>query len=448
MDVSPQRTAVIGAGYVGLTTGACLASLGHHVVCVDVDEAKIARLRQGRVDILEPDLPELVAAGLTDGHLDFTGDVTTAVRAAEVVFLCLPTPMAADGRADLSAVESVVAELGPSLPTGCVVVNKSTVPVGTAAWVRRMLDRDDLAVVSNPEFLREGSAVQDFLNPDRIVVGSDDEDAARRVADLYRPLRAPVVRTDAASAEMIKYAANCFLAVKLSYVNAIAELCEVFGADVDAVTTGMGHDPRIGRAFLRPGPGWGGPCLPKDSSALLRMADTAGVRFDLLQAAVDDNTRQGERVVRRLAEELGSLHRARIGLLGLAFKAGTNDLRGSPALRSAELLVAAGAEVTAYDPAVSLDLHHIAVVDDAYQAVKEADAVLLATEWPEFRALDWTAIAELMNGTLVFDARNHLDPAAIDEAGLTWRGIGRMVTAGSPDRRTPSTKGERSERTA
>ncbi len=428
--MSIRRITVVGAGYVGLTTGACLASFGHHVVCADVDVGKVARLREGKVDILESGLPELVAAGLAAGTLEFEVGAASAVRAAEAVFLCVPTPMAADGTADLSAVESVIAEVGAVLPTGCVVVNKSTVPVGTAEWMRQLLGRDDVAVVSNPEFLREGSAVHDFLHPDRIVVGSSDESAARRVAGLYADLGVPTVRTNAASAEMIKYASNCFLAVKLSYVNAIAELCETFGAEIDEVTAGMGHDPRIGKAFLRPGPGWGGPCLPKDASALLQLAKAGEVRFDLLQAAVDDNAGQGRRVVRRLADELGKpLDQARIGLLGLTFKAGTNDLRGSPAVQVAELLVAAGAEVTAYDPAVQGELPSITTVDDAYLAVKEVDAVVLVTEWPQFRELDWPAIAQLMNGGLVFDARNHLDPEILEQAGLRWRGIGRQAAA-------------------
>ncbi|MEQ0558599.1 UDP-glucose/GDP-mannose dehydrogenase family protein [Amycolatopsis sp. NEAU-NG30] len=428
--MSIHRITVVGAGYVGLTTGACLASFGHRVVCADVDAGKIARLRAGKVDILEAGLPELVAAGLAAGTLAFEVGAAAAVQDAEAVFLCVPTPMAADGTADLSAVASVAAELGALLPAGCVVVNKSTVPVGTAEWVRRLLGRDDVAVVSNPEFLREGSAVHDFLHPDRIVVGSADEPAARRIAELYSPLRAPVVCTNAASAELIKYAANCFLAVKLSYVNAVAELCETFGAEIDAVTAGMGHDPRIGQAFLRPGPGWGGPCLPKDASALLRLAEGRGVRFDLLQAAVDDNARQSRRVVRRLADELGKpLDGARIGLLGLAFKPGTNDLRGSPALQVAELLADAGAEVVAHDPAVHRELPRITVVGDAYLAVKEVDAVLLVTEWPQFRELDWPAVADLMDGGLVFDARNHLDPAVLERSGLRWRGIGRQAAA-------------------
>ncbi|MGH3932532.1 MAG: UDP-glucose dehydrogenase family protein, partial [Pseudonocardiaceae bacterium] len=296
-----RRIAVVGSGYVGLTTGACLASLGHRVVCADLDEGKVARLCRGEVSILEPGLPELVAEGLAAGRLRFVMGAAAAVGqgpdAAEVVFLCVPTPMGAGGAADLSAVRSVVTEVRELLPPGCVVVNKSTVPVGTAALTATLLDRPDVAVVSNPEFLREGSAVADFLTPDRIVVGSDAQDAAERVAALYSRLGAPTVLTDAASAEMVKYAANCFLAMKLSYVNAVAELCERLGADVLAVTEGIGYDRRIGQAFLTPGPGWGGSCLPKDTHALLQVALAADCDFALLRASLDTNTRQQVRMV-------------------------------------------------------------------------------------------------------------------------------------------------------
>ncbi|MBV9730593.1 MAG: UDP-glucose/GDP-mannose dehydrogenase family protein, partial [Pseudonocardiales bacterium] len=304
-----RRIAVIGSGYVGLTTGACLASLGHRVVCADVDEGKVAQLSAGELPILEPGLPELVAQGLAAGRLRFVVGAAAAVgqgpEAAEVMFLCVPTPMGAGGAADLSAVEAVVTEVRTLLPAGCVVVNKSTVPVGTAARTAQLLARPDVAVVSNPEFLREGSAVEDFLNPDRIVVGCDAQDAAERVAALYARLGAPTVLTDAASAELVKYAANCFLAMKLSYVNTIAELCERFGADVLDVTEGIGYDRRIGQAFLQPGPGWGGSCLPKDTHALLQVCAAVGFDFPLLQASLDTNTRQQHRMVEKVRDAVG-----------------------------------------------------------------------------------------------------------------------------------------------
>jgi UDPglucose 6-dehydrogenase len=416
----------VGTGYVGLTTGACLASIGHRVTCVDVDEAKIARLAAGRVDILEPGLAELVARGLTSRRLSFVVGARHAVAGAEGVFLCVPTPMGAGGAADLRAVEAVAAEIRDALPSGCALITKSTVPVGTSRRIRDLLGRADLPVVSNPEFLREGTAVADFLGPDRIVVGSDDLDAARWVAWLYRDLAAPSVVTDAASAELIKYAANCFLAMKLSYVNSMAELCERLGADIESVTRGMGHDRRIGQSFLKPGPGWGGSCLPKDTSALLNIADSVRFDFGLLSAAVEENLAQRDRIIAKIAGAVrGDLSSARIGLLGLAFKAGTNDLRDSPALSVASVLCAHGAEVTAYDPAVGGELPGMAVVDDAYRVAKAADAVVVLTEWEEFRRLDWAYLGELMAGDAVVDTRNLLDPAAILDAGLSWQGIGR-----------------------
>jgi UDPglucose 6-dehydrogenase len=423
--VFARRIAVIGTGYVGLTTGACLASLGHHVVCADVDVAKVERLRAGQVTILEPGLAELVAEGLAAGRLEFVVGAA-AVGDAEVVFLCVPTPMGQGGAADLAAVESVIAEVRTMLPVGCVVVNKSTVPVGTAARVSGLLKRKDVPIVSNPEFLREGSAVRDFLNPDRIVVGCDIQDAAERVAALYARLGAPTVLTDAASAEMVKYAANCFLAMKLSYVNAIAELCERLGADVADVTEGMGYDRRIGQSFLRPGPGWGGSCLPKDTQALLQVAGAVGYDFPLLSATIDTNTHQRQLIVAKIREAAGGrLRGRRIGLLGLAFKAGTNDLWDSPALAVAELLAAEGAELTGFDPGISHLVEGIRVVGDAYQAAKDADTVVLLTEWPEFRSLDWARIGEVAAGSVVVDTRNHLDPDALRRCGLTWWGVGR-----------------------
>lgn len=424
--MNAARIVVVGTGYVGLTTGACLASLGHTVTCVDVDTVKVARLSAGRVDILEPGLAELVARGLTGGTLSFVVGAAEAVRDADAVFLCVPTPMGAGGAADLRAVEDVVTEIADHLPPDCAVVTKSTVPVGTTRRISALLGRSDIAVVSNPEFLREGTAVDDFLGPDRIVVGSDTPGAAQRIADLYASLGAPSVVTDAASAELVKYAANCFLAMKLSYVNSIAELCERFGADIESVTEGMGHDRRIGRSFLKPGPGWGGSCLPKDTSALLRMSESTGFGFELLDAAIAENLAQRERIIAKIARAVGgNLADARIGLLGLAFKAGTNDLRDSPALGVASVLCAHGAEVTAYDPAVAEEQPGILVVDSAYRAAKGADAVVVLTEWPEFRRLDWHYMAESMHGDTVLDTRNLLDPDTVLDAGLSWQGIGR-----------------------
>ncbi|QIS03366.1 nucleotide sugar dehydrogenase [Nocardia brasiliensis] len=422
--------AVIGAGYVGLTTAVCLASLGHRVVCADVDPAKIETLSGGASTIAEPGMCELVVDGLAAGRLSFVLGASAAVTGAEFVILCVPTPMGADGAADLSTLESVIAEVRHQLAPGCVVVNKSTVPVGSTVRINGLIDRDDVSVVSNPEFLREGSAVSDFLNPDRIVVGSSDPEAAHKVAALYDRLAAPVLVTGAASAELIKYAANCYLATRLSYVNAIAELCESFGADIGDVTAGMGYDQRIGNQFLRPGPGWGGSCLPKDTHALLRSAEAVGCEFPLLRAAIDTNARQRELVVDKVRSAVGgSLAGARIGMFGLTFKAGTDDLRDSPALAIAERLAAEGADVRAYDPSVRDAVPgvtgRVRVMETAYHAAHGAAAVMLLTEWPEFRDLDWKRVACLLDGRSVIDTRNHLDPIVLHLAGLSCERVGR-----------------------
>ncbi|MEJ2888058.1 UDP-glucose dehydrogenase family protein [Actinomycetospora aeridis] len=443
-----RRVAVVGTGYVGLTTGACLASLGHQVVCADIDTAKVERLRRGVVDIVEPGLSEMVVEQVSAGRLSFVVGAASGVSSAfpggsdgvdldaEIVFLCLPTPMGVGGVADLRAVEAVVEETRELLAGGTVVVNKSTVPVGTAARTMELLDRADVSVVSNPEFLREGSAVHDFLNPDRIVVGCDTAEAAERVAALYARLGAPTVLTDAASAELLKYAANCFLAMKLSYVNAMAELCERVGADITDVTEGLGYDRRIGQAFLSPGPGWGGSCLPKDTHALLQVADAADFEFRLLRATIDTNTRQRQRIVDKVRHAVtgrraGSLTRVRLGLLGLTFKAGTDDLRDSPALAIAALLRQAGAELVGYDPALSgaedapAEIDGVTLVSDPMEVAQGVEALVVLTEWPVFRTLDWVALAGVMKQPIVVDTRNLLDPATLRRAGLTGIGLGR-----------------------
>jgi UDPglucose 6-dehydrogenase len=442
--VFARRIAVVGTGYVGLTTGACLASLGHRVVCADVDEIKVERLRQGQIGIREDGLAELVSEGVAAGRLSFIVGAAAALDEleregvpVEVIFLCVPTPMGVGGIADLAAVEAVIEEVRDALPPNAVVVNKSTVPVGTADRTAELLERDDVAVVSNPEFLRESSAVNDFLHPDRIVVGSSSQDAAERVAALYARLGAPMVLTDAASSEMIKYAANCFLAMKLSYVNAVAELCERLDADVADVTEGIGYDRRIGQAFLSPGPGWGGSCLPKDTQALLQVADAADFEFRLLRATIDTNTRQYQRMVDKIrtaitGKRTGSLTRRRIALLGLTFKAGTDDLRSSPALGVAALLKQAGADLVAYDPGVLADEVLIegslmTVVDDPYLAAKDAEAIVILTEWPEFRTLDWSRLADAVAVPTVIDTRNLLDPDVLRRAAFAWVGIGRTM---------------------
>jgi len=444
-----RSIAVVGTGYVGLTTGACLASLGHSVICADIDPQKIARLRRGEVPILEAGLNELVTEGLAAGRLEFVVGARNAVVDAEIVFLCLPTPMGAGGAADLAAVEAVAAEVRELLPSGCVVVNKSTVPVGTATRTAVLLGRDDVAVVSNPEFLREGTAVADFLHPDRVVVGSDCQDAAERVAALYARLGAPTVLTDAASAEMVKYAANCFLAMKLSYVNAVAELCERLGADVLDVTEGIGHDRRIGHAFLAPGPGWGGSCLPKDTHALVQIAAAADFDFPLLEASLNTNAHQRHRMVDKIRAAIGGeLAGARIALFGLTFKAGTDDLRDSPALAVAALLRDEGANLVGFDPGVpglvSGMIDGIEITTDAHTAARGAAALVVLTEWPEFRTIDWSRLAQLVDHRTVIDTRNLLDPDVITRNGFTYHGIGIRPRIPDPaailasDMRSPS----------
>jgi UDPglucose 6-dehydrogenase len=408
--VQSKRIGVIGAGYVGLTTAACFAHLGHRVVCADSDEAKIGALNAGEVWLHEPRLRDLVVEGLATGDLRFvTG---SAVSDVDFTFVCVPTPTGTDGAADLTAVEAVL----DREPNG-VVVLKSTVPVGTAARCP--------GVVSNPEFLREGHAVEDFLRPQRIVVGAQDERQAHAVAELYAATNAPVVLTDNTSAELVKYASNCFLALKLSYVNTLAELCEQLDADIDGVTEGMRLDDRIGTSCLQPGPGWGGSCLPKDTLALLATAKAAGVDFATLEAAVTTNRHQPHRVVDRIRQEVGTLDGAAIGLLGLTFKAGTNDLRDSPALVVAQLLAQEGARLTAYDPCVSDNRPNIAVLDSAAEVAGDADLLVVLTEWPEFTELDWPDLAERMADPRLFDTRNVVPQDKVREAGFRLIRTGR-----------------------
>jgi UDPglucose 6-dehydrogenase len=424
-----STVAVVGTGYVGLTTGACLAHLGHEVVCVDIDEAKVERLREARVDILEPGLSELVQEGVRSGRLSFTTDTASAVSGRAFVCLCVPSPEAPDGSADLSYIRAAAGTMAPHLQEGAVVVNKSTVPVGSTRVVEEALDRADVSVVSNPEFLREGSAVEDFLHPDRVVIGADDEPAALKLISLYVGLTAPVVVTDPASAELIKYAANAFLAAKLSFVNEIAGLARALGADIDDVVLGVGSDPRIGRNHFRPGPGWGGSCLPKDTRALLHMAEGVGQPMDLLRAVVAVNDEQFDRTAERLVELAGgSLDGVVVACWGLAFKGGTDDLRSSPALEVLVRAVGHGARVRAYDPAVEPGAgvgEGIEVAGDPYEACTGADVLVVLTDWAEFRSVDPDKVASVMRNLRVLDARNVLDPAAMERCGFDLRRLDR-----------------------
>ena len=424
---SSAAVVVVGAGYVGLTTAACLAGMGHRVVCTDVDEPRITGLQRGEMPIHEPGLDRLVRAGLDSGDLSFACGSAEAASHADFVFLCVPTPAGPDGGTDLSFLEAAATEIGQSLRPQTVVVNKSTAPAGTTQFLTRVLGRVDVPVASNPEFLRQGSAVRDFLNPDRVVVGAADTAVADRVAGLYASIDAPVLITDAASAETVKYVANAFLATKLSFSNSVAALCEAVGADVDDVLAGMGHDRRIGRDYLKPGPGWGGSCLPKDTRALIDSASAAGYDFALLRSVVEANEAQFARIIDKVASRV-RLPRARIALLGLAFKAGTDDLRDSPSVEIARRLVKAGAAVHAYDPAIrptaATTEAGIVVTADPYAACDGASALVVATEWDEFRQLDFDRVARVMAELHVIDARNLLDRDDLERRGFTYSGVG------------------------
>jgi UDPglucose 6-dehydrogenase len=420
------RIAVIGTGYVGLTTGACFAHLGHTVVCVDIDPHKIELLQKGEIPIVEAGLRELVLEGLANGRLSFVLGADKAVPTSEFAFLCVPTPEGEDGQADLSYVETAAAQIAELLDPDAIVVNKSTLPVGSTRVVEKILRRSDVYVVSNPEFLREGSGVFDFLNPDRVVIGSDNQEAAIRVGHLYSSIDAPLVLTDAASAEAIKYAANAFLAMKLSYVNAIAAICEGVDADIRDVMRGIGLDRRIGHEFLKPGPGWGGSCFPKDTIALLKIAERAGFNFSLLQSVLDTNELQFERTAKKILSAIkpGGM----VAVWGLTFKALTDDLRDSPALRVISLLEKSGVKVRAYDPTVTevIPQHpNMKICKNELEACEGTDVIAVLTEWENFRWVEPNEVGLIMNSKVVIDARNLLDRSAWRGAGFHYQGIGR-----------------------
>jgi UDPglucose 6-dehydrogenase len=423
------QVAVFGAGYVGLVTGACFAHLGHEVVVRDIVADKIEALRAGKVPIHESGLAELLERNA--GRLRFTTDVTEAVDGADVVYIAVGTPPTYSGDADLSAVWTVVDEL-PQVDRRIVVAMKSTVPVGTGRSIRHRLDDRGLAnvgYVSNPEFTAEGTAVQDFMHPDRIVIGAFDVDDGDVVAKLHEGVDAPVVRCDVPSAEMIKLAANAALVTRISFINEIANVCEATGADVTTVAEGIGLDRRIGPAFLRAGIGYGGSCFPKDSLALKQLAANSGYNFQLLNAVIEVNELQKRRVIGKLERRLGPLRGKRIALLGLAFKPGTDDMREAPSLVLAGRLLSEGAEVTAWDPVANgaAHLHGVEIAATALAALDGADAAVVVTEWPELRELDWAAAGERMRNRVVVDGRNVLDPDKLRGLGFVYEGIGRPV---------------------
>ncbi|MBA2466284.1 MAG: UDP-glucose/GDP-mannose dehydrogenase family protein [Sphingomonas sp.] len=432
-----MRIAMIGTGYVGLVSGACFADFGHQVTCIDKDAGKIDALNDGKMPIWEPGLEALVQANAQRGRLRFTTDLASGLKGAEAVFIAVGTPARrGDGQADLTFVYAAVRELAPLIDSHAVIVTKSTVPVGTGDRIVEILAEEKVAMVSvasNPEFLREGAAIRDFKIPDRIVVGAEDDHAREVLREVYRPLflnQAPILFTGRRTAELVKYAANAFLAVKISFINEIADLCEAVGADVQEVARGIGLDNRIGPKFLHPGPGYGGSCFPKDTLALLRTAEEAGVAQRIVSAVVEVNDRRKAGMAARVTAALGgSLAGKRIAVLGLAFKQNTDDMRDAPSIPLIQGLLEGGAEIAAYDP-VAIEQARpmfpaIEFAPDAQAAAKGADALVIVTEWDEFRALDLDELAALMRGKVLVDLRNVYDREEAERAGLVYFGIGR-----------------------
>ncbi len=432
-----RRICVIGVGYVGLVTATCFADLGNPVVCIDIAEDKIKKLKRGEMPIYEPGLEELVQRNVAAGRLSFTTDYAEAVPGAEFIFVAVGTPSGVDGEADLKYIRLATEQIAKQLTGYAIIVNRSTVPVGTGDSTADILLRHgkkfgvDFSVVSNPEFTREGAAIYDFLHPDRIVLGSVDARAAQAVAELYKPIGAKIMITDLRTAEMIKYASNSFLAMRISFINEIASICDKLGADVRQVAAGMGMDQRIGPAFLDAGIGFGGSCFPKDVKALTYMAEVNGLHPQLLRAVMEINRDQRRQVIVKLRNQLGSLRDKTVALLGLAFKPNTDDIREAPSIDIIHLLANEGARVRAYDP-VAMEgarraLEGVALCSDPYELAREADALILVTEWNEFKQLDLPRIAGLMRRPVFIDGRNVYDPKMMHELGFEYSGVGRRA---------------------
>lgn len=431
-----SQICVIGTGYVGLVTGVCFADLGNSVYCLDIDQERVNKLKNGSMPIYEPGLEEIVARNVQAKRLFFTNEYAEALKGAEFAFIAVGTPSGVDGEADLHYVKMAAEGIADAVNHAIIVVNKSTVPVGTGDWVadiikkRRGANALDFQVVSNPEFLREGSAISDFMNPDRVVLGSLDRAAAEKVAQLYQPLRCPSLITDLRTAEMIKYASNAFLATRISFINEIANICEELGADVREVAAGMGLDKRIGKAFLDAGLGWGGSCFPKDVKALRHMAELNNTNPHLLKAVMEINQNQRRRLIFKLRKALGgSLAEKEIAVLGIAFKPNTDDIREAAALELIHLLENEGAHVRAYDPQAmenaSRVLKKVNLCQDAYQAADGADAVILATEWNEFKQLDFKRIRQSVRTPVIMDGRNLWDGNLLRSLGFSYYGVGQ-----------------------
>jgi UDPglucose 6-dehydrogenase len=436
MSTPSINIAIIGSGYVGLVTGACFAEVGHHVICVDNDPRKLEALRAGKIPIYEPGLEDLVHRNVASKRLRFTGDIGEAVAAAQVVFIAVPTPPQPDGSVDLSFIEQVAREIAGVLADYRVIVDKSTVPVKTGEKVADTIRRynrhnADFDVVSNPEFLREGCAVGDLMNPDRIVIGASSERAVSLMQKIYEPFKAPVLVTDINSAELIKHAANSFLALKISYINAVAAICEASGADVEMVADGIGMDKRIGRNFLNAGIGYGGSCFPKDIAAFIAISDDLGVPFDLLKEVQRINREARARFLKKIRDALWVLRDKKIAVWGLAFKPDTDDVRSSVAIDVVNDLLSEGAKVRVYDPQGAEKARALKLIEgaefaaSALDAVQGAEALVIATEWEEFANADLAAVKASLHTPLVFDGRNLFDPLTMKEMGFVYHGIGR-----------------------
>jgi UDPglucose 6-dehydrogenase len=432
-----MKIAVIGTGYVGLVTGACFSEFGVDVTCVDVDGSKIEKLRQGIIPIYEPGLDQIVEKNARDGRLHFTTELAPAVRDAKVIIFAVGTPPKEDGSPDMRYYEQAAKEVAESIDAYKVLVTKSTVPVGTGKWLREFVTanlktKTDFGVASNPEFLREGAAIQDFMRPDRVVIGSNEPEAIAVMKDLYRPLyliETPIVITSLEAAELIKYAANAFLATKITFINEIANLCDAIGCDVHDVARGMGMDNRIGRKFLHPGPGYGGSCFPKDTRALTTVADKYNVETRIVDAVIDANERQRDAMIPKIERLVGELKGKRIGVLGLSFKPETDDMRESPAIDIVHTLIKKGASVSAFDP-VAMDeakhfLNGVEYAEDEYGAIDGADAMVIITEWNQFRALDLAKVKSLLKHPRIADLRNIYNPADVRALGFEYIGVGR-----------------------
>ncbi len=429
-----MKLSVIGTGYVGLTTGACLAKIGHEVICVDNDLRKISLLKEGKIPIYEPGLEEIVKEGAREGRLSFTTEIAEAVKNSSVIFIAVGTPPKETGEPDLSYVENVAREIGESMDDYKVIVEKSTVPVKTGKWVRTTIERYNkkgvpFDVASNPEFLREGSAVNDFLHPDRVVIGCESEKAKEILLEIYKPLNAKVLITDLASAELIKHAANAFLAMKISFINAVAIICELANVDVKEVSAGIGLDKRIGPHFLNAGIGYGGFCFPKDLDAFVKIAEELGYDFQLLKEVKKINDEMRERFVKKVKDLLWNLKEKKIGVLGLAFKPNTDDMRFAPAIDIINHLIREGARIQAYDPRAMENakrvLPSITYCQSPYEVSKGAECLLILTEWEEFKSLDLKRVKELMKLPIIVDGRNIFEPAKMKELGFIYRGVGR-----------------------